>query len=97
MMEEHKLVKFDAPRNYPKEMITLDCKLTPIKLLFTLLKTAITLASKNHLDGKWSESNVQAYISSYCINTIGHNALVEHCNNTNALNFVNGGGGGGMC
>ena len=69
----------------------MDGKFTPMKLSLKLLKSAIKLASKNYLNGKWSEGNVQAYISSYCINTIGHNTLVEHCNNVNALNFVNGG------
>ena len=50
MMVKHTLVKFDAPKNYPKDIIPLDSKLTPMKLSFTSLKTAISLASKNYLD-----------------------------------------------
>ena len=64
MMVEHKLVKLDTPKNYPKEMFPLDGKLTPMKLSFTSLKTALLLASRKYLDVKWKVMFKHTYLLS---------------------------------
>ena len=45
-MSKHELAKFDPPKNYPKNMISFDGKLEPIKLSFEILKLAAELATK---------------------------------------------------
>ena len=81
--------KIYPPKNHLQEMGLLDSRVTPMRLSFTSSKTAISLTSKTYIDRKWSKGNVQKYISPYCLNTSVHNTLVEHCNNVNALKFVN--------
>ena len=46
MTSNNDIVKFDPPKNYPSEMLTLDKKLLPNKLSFHKLKAAVELASK---------------------------------------------------
>ena len=69
----YKFVKFDPPKNYPKEMIPFDGKLQPIKLSFQSLKSAISLVTTKILDKLWVESSVQSYLSSFSINISGYN------------------------
>ena len=88
LMANHKLAKFDAPKDYPNEMLPLSGKLEPIKITFDALTDVVYLASQKYREGTWSENNVLSYTSAWTINRTGQQKLLEHCNNMKALKMV---------
>ena len=41
------------------------------------------------MNGKWSESCTQSYVSSVGINTEGINKIIDHCNRMKTLKYIN--------
>ena len=89
-MGGHNLEETNPSKNYTKEINPFDGKIQLIKLSFQLLKSSISSATTTIIDRLWTESSLQSYISPISVNTNEYNHLVNHCNNVNASNFIDG-------
>ena len=72
IIANHELKKFEYPKHYPKKITPPDGKLRLVNLFFDLFKVVVNLETDIYLDRLWSESCVQSYLSSLCINTNGY-------------------------
>jgi len=85
LMSTSPLLNYDAPKDYPNEMIY-NNKLRPMEVTFKLLKFAVNVATTKLLAGDWSEKNVLAYCGAHGINVAGCQELIKRTKNINALN-----------
>ena len=90
LMSTSHLLNYDAPKDYPKEMVY-NNKMRPTEVTFKLLKFAVNIATTKILAGDWSEKNVLAYCGAHGINVAGCQELVKRTKNINALNHFSSG------
>ena len=73
------------PKMFPKDIILPCNKLTPKEINWFRFRNAIDHVSKSYFEGKWSESNVESYLSTFGINVTATDKVITHCNNLKAL------------
>ena len=79
-------LRWKCPIDYPASEAPSDGYLMPAKLTFPMLKRAVKKASTLLSEGAWSKNNVEAYLSSVCINKKMIQEVVTRAENIRVLN-----------
>ena len=81
MMNNSPLMQSKPPNDYPLDAIPTNGKLQPQELTFSILNSAIDLATKKLVGGHWSELEVHSYCGANGISVAGIKCIIKHANN----------------
>lgn len=79
-------LRWACPEHYPASERPSDGFLSPVKLTFPMLKRALKKAATLISEGVWTKNNVEAYLSTFCINNKMITKVVEQGENIWLLN-----------
>jgi hypothetical protein len=79
------LLHFEPPPNYPIEVALPSGKLSPKKLCYATLKSAVTASHENYVKGSWSKANVESYLKVTGLNSSAINSVMQCANNCKDL------------
>ena len=69
------------PNDYPLDAIPINGKLEPQELTYSVLNSAIDLATRKLVSGHWSELEVNSYSGANGISVAGSKRTIKHANN----------------
>ena len=84
--ENYPLLQSSTPKTYPPDAITPGKKyLSPFRLAYDGLKTAVAVSHSSYVNGLWSTENVKQYLYSHCINKEAVQFVIRNAKNTKIL------------
>jgi hypothetical protein len=77
------LLDFPPPPGYPQDMVPVSGKLSPLKLEYSLMQQAVSLAHEKIVENSWTTDNARTYLRVHGLNSEAIDDIIECAQNCN--------------